>query len=215
MTLAAVTVLKGAWRCGERRCGGLAPKLQSETHRVVERRKDRRQKRRQEFDAQTRLAELLATHLPDTVFWSGVESKPRSRLGGFLQRRRGIKAGLPDVLVVANGPAIFIELKSRRRVTSKAQREIRAQLLAAGAAWFLARTPRAALAALALANVPFKRPWTAPPLLQPWGGSTTNASSRHRGSSWSSVGRLCAGGASASGLAPLRPQRSATTALEH
>jgi hypothetical protein len=136
------------------------------------RRRGRRQKRRQEFDAQTRLTKLLAKHLPDTVFWSGVENKPRSRLGGLFQRQRGVKSGLPDVVVIANGQATYIEMKSRRGVASKRQRQIREQLLAAGATWFLARTPRAALAALALANVPFKREWR-PGRIEPWEGPTT------------------------------------------
>ena len=64
---------------------------------------------------------------------------------------------MPDLLVVANGRAVFIEMKSKRGSPSSRQRQIRTQLLAAGAAWFLAKTPPAALQALALANVPFKR----------------------------------------------------------
>jgi hypothetical protein len=69
---------------------------------------------------------------------------------------------------------VFVELKSRRGALSKVQRQTRVELLQAGAAWFLARSPDAALAALALAGVPFKRPWKAPPL-QPWQGPTLEA----------------------------------------
>jgi hypothetical protein len=151
----------------------LPPKPQSETHGVVERRKGRRQKRRQEFDTQTRLAELLPKYLnPKTTFFSSLENRAITRLSGRLQKRRGCRPGLPDTMIVHLGRVVFVELKSRRGALSKVQRLTRVELLQAGAAWFLARTPRAALAALALAGVPFKRPWKAPPL-QPWEGPTT------------------------------------------
>jgi hypothetical protein len=151
---------------------GLLPKPRSETHAVVERRTGRRQKRRQEFDAQTRLAELLPKYLdPKTTFFSSLENRAITRLSGRLHKRRGCRSGLPDAMIVHLGRVVFVELKSRRGALSKVQRQIRVELLQAGAAWFLARTPRAALAALALAGVPFKRPWKAPPL-QPWEGPT-------------------------------------------
>jgi hypothetical protein len=80
-----------------------------------------------------------------------------------------VRSGLPDVLVISNGLAIFVELKSRRGVLSKSQKKIRAELVAAGATWRLARSPRAALTALARVGVPFRRKWK-PPRLEPWEG---------------------------------------------
>jgi hypothetical protein len=55
-----------------------------------------------------------------------------------------------------------MELKSRVGVASKAQKQVRAELLAAGATWWLARSARAALMALRLSGVEFRRPWKAP-----------------------------------------------------
>jgi hypothetical protein len=68
------------------------------------RRKGRRQKRRQEFDAQTRLAELLPKYLdPKTTFFSSVANRPIRRLSGLLQKRRGARAGIPDAMIVQLG----------------------------------------------------------------------------------------------------------------
>lgn len=130
----------------------------------------RRESRREEWSEQTKLAELLARHLdPSSTFWTSLENKPLSALSGMLQRRRGVKSGLPDLLVIACGKPIFVELKSRRGVASEAQKQVRAEMLPAGAEWWLARTARAAMMALQLSGVVFRRSWK-PPRLAPWEG---------------------------------------------
>jgi hypothetical protein len=77
-----------------------------------------------------------------------------------VQKRRGVRNGLPDVLVLYRHDTsivvIFIELKSRRGVASKAQKQVRTELLPAGAAWWMARSARAALMALHLSGVVFQ-----------------------------------------------------------
>jgi hypothetical protein len=61
----------------------------------------RRVSRREEFTEQTKLAELLKKHLnPTCTFWTSLENKPLSRLSGLFQKRRGVRSGLPDVLVI-------------------------------------------------------------------------------------------------------------------
>ena len=64
---------------------------------------------------------------------------------------------------------IFVEIKSRAGVASKAQKQICAKLKLAGADWYLARSARAALMALNLSGVVFRRKWK-PPRLKPWEG---------------------------------------------
>jgi hypothetical protein len=44
----------------------------------------------------------------------------RSRVSGASQRRRGVRPGVPDVMAVFCGRLIFIELKSRYGIASKA-----------------------------------------------------------------------------------------------
>jgi hypothetical protein len=43
-------------------------------------------------------------------------------VSGFFQRKRGVRSGLPDVLVLYGGSLIFIELKSRRGVPATRKR---------------------------------------------------------------------------------------------
>lgn len=93
-------------------------------------------------------------------------------MSGLFQKRRRI-SGLPDVLVIAEGKPIFIELKSRRGVASKTQKQVRTELIAAGAVWWMARSANAALMALQGSEVPMRAPWTPQPL-QPWEGPFDN-----------------------------------------
>ena len=62
-----------------------------------------------------------------------------------------------------------MELKSRAGVATKAQKQVRIELLSAGATWWMARSARAALMALHLSGVVFRRRWK-PPRLKPWEG---------------------------------------------
>jgi len=90
----------------------------------------RRESRSEEWREHIRLAELLAEYLdPACTFWTSLENKPISAVTGMFQKMRGVRRGLPDVLVIYRDGArlcvIFIELKSRRGVASKAQKQIR------------------------------------------------------------------------------------------
>jgi hypothetical protein len=130
----------------------------------------RRESQRQEWTEQTKLAEMLEKYLdPADTFWTSLENKPISRLSGIFQKKRGVRSGLPDELVIWRGKPIFIELKSRAGVASKAQKQIRAKLKPAGVDWWLARSARAALMGLHLSGVVFRRRWR-PPRLKPWEG---------------------------------------------
>jgi len=132
--------------------------------------RQRRASRRQEWTEQTKLAEMLPRYLDGKcTFWTALENKPLSPLSGMFQKRRGVRSGLPDVLVIFRQRPIFVELKSRRGVASKVQKQIRSELLPSGATWWMARSARAALMALHLEGVIFRRKWK-PPRLEPWEG---------------------------------------------
>ena len=106
---------------------------------------------------------------PTDTFWTSLENKPISRLSGIFQKKRGVRSGLPDVQVIWRGKPIFVELKSRAGVASKVQMHVRSKMLPAGADWWLARSARAAMMALHLSGVVFRRDWK-PPRLKPWEG---------------------------------------------
>jgi hypothetical protein len=129
----------------------------------------RRESQRQEWTEQTRLADMLDKYLdPADTFWTSLENKPISRLSGIFQKRRAVRSGLPDVLVIWRGKPIFVELKSRAGVASKAQKRVRLELRPAPTgAWH--EGARAALMALHLSGVVFRRRWRSP-RLKPWEG---------------------------------------------
>jgi len=138
--------------------------------------------RREEFDAQVRLAAMLAEHLdPACTYWTSLENKPRSPMGGVFQRMRGCRPGVPDLVVIQQQPGsvliVFVEVKSRRGLASKAQKQARAEMLPAGAVWIMARSWRAAMVGLQCAGVKFCRPWEPPPL-EPWEGPFSDPNQR-------------------------------------
>jgi hypothetical protein len=138
--------------------------------------KRRRECRRWEFAEQAKLAAMLTEFLnPETTFWSGLENRPTSRFSGFLQKKRGIKAGITDFVVLhfvkreKRTIPIFLELKSKAGNVTRAQRQIRVELVKVGCSWWMCRTARSALTALHIENVPFRRRWKKPRLAK-WEG---------------------------------------------
>ena len=130
----------------------------------------RRERRREEWREQMKLSVLLDKYLdPTGTFWTSLENKPISRISGIFQKKRGVRSGIPDVFVLYLGRPIFVELKSRVGVATKVQKQVRVELLPAGATWWMARSARAALMALHLSGVVFRRQ-SKPPHLKPWEG---------------------------------------------
>jgi hypothetical protein len=87
-------------------------------------------------------------------------------------------ANLPVVYRHDTGTiVIFIELKSRRGLASKAQKQVRLEMLPVGAKWWMARSARAAMMALCLSGVVFRREWK-PSRLEPWEGPFADPTQR-------------------------------------
>jgi hypothetical protein len=125
----------------------------------------------EELYEQIRLAKLLDYYLDtENTFWTSIENRPISKLSGMFQKKMGVRAGLPDVLVLHRTDTgmrvIFIELKSRAGEFTTPQREIRRELVAVGVTWWATRSARGALFALARSGCPFRRKWSVPKLPQ-------------------------------------------------
>jgi hypothetical protein len=132
----------------------------------------RQQARQWEWAEQTDLAAQLAELLdPACVFWTAVDNQPWSKVAGILRKRRGCRSGTPDLLILHKGKLIGLEMKSRIGRVSRAQKEVRLEMLRAGGMWWLCRTARSALVALHRSGVSFRthagRRWK-PPVLEPW-----------------------------------------------
>jgi hypothetical protein len=133
--------------------------------------------RREEWQEQKKLARLLDKWLDrDRAWWTATDPVAASALSGAIRKQRGVKPGVPDVLVWYDGKSITIEMKSRQGKCSRRQRLARGGLLQAGAQWRLCRSARSAMFTLYEAGVPFRaivhddgriECWQQPEL-QPW-----------------------------------------------
>ena len=114
--------------------------------------------RREEWQEQKKLARLLDKWLdPDCTFWTATDPVASSALSGAIRKQRGVKPGVPDIVILYRGKLIAIELKSRCGKCSPPQRAVREDLLRAGArGWWVCRTARAAMWALARSGVRFR-----------------------------------------------------------
>jgi hypothetical protein len=113
--------------------------------------------RREEWREQVKLARLLDKWLDaDCAFWTATDPVAASATSGAMRKKRGVKPGVPDVLVWYLGQSIAIELKSRRGQCSPSQRAVREALLRAGTQWWVCRSADAAMWALYQSGVPFR-----------------------------------------------------------
>ena len=141
---------------------GYAPRSVDEVNRAVQ---GRRSRRREEQAEQVRLMRMMGAYLDrGSTFWSSIENRPGSAVGGLVQQKKGGRPGLPDVVVISarrgHTRPIFIELKSCVGALTKVQRDVADELIRAGASWWMARSARAAMMALRAEGVRFNRPWT-------------------------------------------------------
>jgi hypothetical protein len=173
-----------------------------------------RESRCEEWNEQTRLAELLTKHLDPAapIFWTSLENKPLSMVSGMFGKLRGVRSGLPDVMVIhltgAGREVTFVELKSRRAKASKAQIKLREELLVVGAKWWMARSARAAMIGIHLSDVPFRRKWK-PPRACAVGGSVCGSDTTFAEAPESS-GRIAGGEAALSVATKAARERGCT-----
>jgi hypothetical protein len=113
--------------------------------------------RREEWQAQVQLKILLEKWLdPACTFWTATDPVAPSVTSGAMRKKRGVKPGVPDVLVWYRGKSIAIELKSRRGQCSPSQRAVREALLRAGAQWAVCRSSKSVMCLLFEVGVPFR-----------------------------------------------------------
>lgn len=79
------------------------------------------------------VADYLKAVLPPGIWWSTFPSGGGGRVRGALLKRAGLRAGVPDILIVHATRAIFLELKTDRGRLSVAQIEAHAALQESGA----------------------------------------------------------------------------------
>jgi hypothetical protein len=111
----------------------------------------------EEWSEQIKLAALLDRWLdPTCSYWTATDPVAGDAVSGAGRKLRGVKPGVPDVIVWYRGRTIAIELKSRQGVCSPAQRMAREGLLRAGVEWWECRSTNAVMWALAESGVKFR-----------------------------------------------------------
>ena len=71
---------------------------------------------------------------PEGPFWTAINPVPsKSKAVAGLSKAMGLRAGVPDLLLVYRGLPIFIEFKAAKGTLSEAQKELLPEMEAAGA----------------------------------------------------------------------------------
>ena len=87
------------------------------------------------------VAEYLTLALPVEVWWSSIEHRnARNAREGANRKKRGVKAGVPDLLFCWRGNLYAIELKTRTGSLSPDQITQRSLIRCADARWALCRS---------------------------------------------------------------------------
>jgi len=109
-----------------------------------------------EWRDQRAYAVFLSKALPPDAYWTAIDvGGSKSVMHGVLRKARGVKAGIPDLLVVHRGRTLWMECKSGTSL-SPAQKTTRDALLANGHQWALVRRPEDLETALLAAGIPLR-----------------------------------------------------------
>lgn len=81
------------------------------------------------------IADYMSDALPHDAFWTTIPLGGGGKIRGAQLKRAGVKQGTPDMLVVYQGRAIFLEIKTpaKQSRVSDPQRLCHADIAAAGA----------------------------------------------------------------------------------
>ncbi len=85
-----------------------------------------------EHQLQRAVADYLDRALPADAFWTSIDSAGRGAIAGARMKRRGVRPGTADILVLCSRLCIWIELKVGRGALTAAQKRFAKAALAAG-----------------------------------------------------------------------------------
>lgn len=109
-----------------------------------------------EWQLQRSCAAFLSKALSPEAYWTSIDmGRSTSAAQGQLRKMRGVKAGVPDVLIVWMGVTLWCELKVGASL-SPAQETTRDLLRMNGHRWSLCRSPEEIEAACRDAGIPLR-----------------------------------------------------------
>lgn len=115
---------------------------------------------RPEDRLQARCRMFLDAHLVRPCWWSSVGHERKQTLRqGQMQKARGVKRGLPDVMIWAPGYFCGVELKAGKNDTTDAQNGFAAAMAALGHGYAVVRSVEQLGEALAERGIPLAANW--------------------------------------------------------
>lgn len=98
-------------------------------------------KRSPEADLQAQVIRMLAASLPPgSIWWHTPNEGKRGWAAQAEFKRLGGRAGIPDLTIIHDGRALFIELKAPKGRVTRTQADMHAKLQAAGCDVLVARS---------------------------------------------------------------------------
>lgn len=74
-------------------------------------------------------------------YWTAINpAPPKGRIQGTIAKSLGAKAGVPDLLLVYRGRAVFVEIKARKGRLSDVQKAAADEITLAGGLWVEVRS---------------------------------------------------------------------------
>lgn len=105
---------------------------------------------------QRQVAQFLAVALDGNSWFSSMPLGGGGRLRGAILHGLGVKRGLPDMLVINDGRAIWLELKAAKGRVSEGQQDCHAALSSARSPVAVCKSIDDVIAALVAAGVPLR-----------------------------------------------------------
>lgn len=102
------------------------------------------------------IAKYLTLAEPPGFFWASIENRNNGRNEGGRRKRRGCKAGIPDILTIYQGRVLFLEVKTPKGRLHDSQRERIPEIEQAGAGVVIVRSVDDVFHALTRTGVPVR-----------------------------------------------------------
>lgn len=112
--------------------------------------------RQTEQQLHRQVAGFLALALPIDAFWTTFPAGGGGRFRGAQLKRAGLTPGVPDIMILHKGLALFIELKTEKGRVSLAQADAHQAIILAGGAVAVCRSLDEVANALRVWNVPIR-----------------------------------------------------------
>jgi hypothetical protein len=105
---------------------------------------------------QRQIAQFLDAALAGNAWYSTIPLGGGGKVRGAILHGMGVKAGVPDMVVIDAGRATWLELKASKGVTSDEQKACHTALRQAGCAVYVIRSLDEAIIALRECGVPMR-----------------------------------------------------------